>query len=146
MGWRTIYIEESNNVSLYLDNIKIKNINEDDILIPLKDIDSLIIDNYKTSITSNLICKCAEYNINLVICNINHMPSAQIMPFDGNCLASKIMKMQLQWDEALIGELWKQIVAHKIKNQVYVLQKHGKLSGIKDMLLNLQNSIEYFCH
>ena len=46
MGWRILYIEESDNVCSYLDNVKVKR-SSDEILIPYKDIHTIIIDNYK---------------------------------------------------------------------------------------------------
>ncbi|MBR2137868.1 MAG: type II CRISPR-associated endonuclease Cas1, partial [Bacilli bacterium] len=61
MGWRTIYIEENNYLSLYLDNIKIRNVNDEDVLVPLKDIDVIVLDNYKSTISANLLSKCSEY-------------------------------------------------------------------------------------
>ena len=91
MGWRTIYIEENNYLSLYLDNIKIRNINDEEIMIPLKDIDMIVLDNYKATISINLLSKCNEYNIDLVICDMNHMPVSQLISFSGNCLSSKIL-------------------------------------------------------
>lgn len=64
MGWRIVYIEESEYLSLYLDNIKIKK-NDDEVTIPLSDIHTLIIDNYKSTLSVNLINKCIEAKINL---------------------------------------------------------------------------------
>lgn len=56
MGWRTIYIEESNNISLYLDNLKINSL-QGDALIPIKDIDTIVLDNYKTIVSTQLLSK-----------------------------------------------------------------------------------------
>ena len=140
MGWRTIYIEECNSISLYLDNLKVHDV-KGDILIPIKDIDTIIIDNYKTIISTQLLSKCSEYNINFVICNVNHLPISQMVSFSGNCLSSKMLKEQLSWDENLKGNLWKDIVYYKIKNQIAVLQENNKLNDVKEMIENLHNSI-----
>ena len=143
MGWRTIYIEESNNLSLYLDNLKTSDI-KGGVLIPLKDIDSIIIDNYKLIISSQLLCKCSKNNINFVICDINHIPISQLLPFSGNCLSSKTLKRQSLWSEELKGKLWKDIVYHKITNQVSILKINEKLQNVETMINNLQKDISIY--
>ena len=125
MGWRTIYIEENNYLSLYLDNIKIKNINDEEIMIPLKDIDVIVLDNYKATVSVNLLSKFSEYNINVIICDINHLPIAQILPFSGHCLSSKMLYNQLSWGNDAKGELWQRIVYHKIENQMFILKANN---------------------
>lgn len=144
MGWRTIYIEENNYLSLYLDNIKIRNINDDEVLLPLKDIDMIVFDNYKATLSVNLLSKCSEYNINLVICDMNHMPISQIVPFSGNCLSSKILFKQLNWDNDLKGELWKKIIYHKIENQLFVLKENDRDISYINMIENLKSTIEFY--
>ena len=97
MGWRILYIEEAMDVKLYLDNVKvIKDGNE--IMLPLSDIHSLIVDNTKTIITIPLILKCSEYNINLVLCNIEHMPQTVFYPLSGNYQAPILLKKQIDWE------------------------------------------------
>ena len=73
MGWRIVYIEESDYITSYLDNLQVKRENNK-INIPFSDIHSLIIDNYKSVLSVQLINKCAANNINVVICGIDHMP------------------------------------------------------------------------
>lgn len=144
MGWRTIYIEENNNLSLYLDNLKVTKENEESFLIPLKDIDTIVIDNYKLNLTASLIYKCNECNINFIICNHSHLPVSQMLPLSGNCLSSKIFFKQLKWDEDKKGNLWKEIVKHKIHNQNYVLRQNQKDNYYINMLEEFENDVEYY--
>lgn len=125
MGWRVVYIEESEYLSLYLDNLKIKK-NSQDLLIPLKDIHTLIIDNYKAVLSINLINKCSEENINVVLCGIDHMPITTIFPLSGNNKTPLMLKKQFAWSEEIRNFLQKEIVRSKIKNQVAVLEKHKR--------------------
>ena len=60
MGWRTIIIEQSQQVSLHLDNLKIKML-EGDYLVPLQDISIVIFNNYKLNVTTQLLCKMSRY-------------------------------------------------------------------------------------
>lgn len=125
MGWRIIYIEEAMNVRLYLDNIKIEK-ESTEITIPLIDIHSLIIDNQKVTMTIPLISKCAEYNINLVICSLEHMPQALIQPYNGNYQSPLMLKKQIAWDEGIKKILHQLIIKNKISNQIDLL-KHLNL-------------------
>ena len=45
MGHRVIYIEKCEYLKLYLDNIKVQ-YNDIDLLLPISDIQILVIDNY----------------------------------------------------------------------------------------------------
>ena len=95
MGWRIIYIEDANSVKLYLDNVMIVRNNEK-LTIPLSDIHTLVIDNQMITLTVPLINKCCDYNINLIICSLEHMPTSLISPFFGNYQSPLILKKQIQ--------------------------------------------------
>lgn len=44
MSWRIIYISESEQLKLYLDNLKVVK-GEHEVLIPLSDIHTIVVDN-----------------------------------------------------------------------------------------------------
>ncbi len=121
MSWRVIFIEESEHLSLYLDNIKIKNY-DDDILVPLSDVHSLIIDNYKTTLSIHLINALTENKVNVVLCDIEHMPSSIIFPLFGHHLSMEAQTKQLNWTKQQKIMLHDIIVKHKIYNQRAMLQ------------------------
>lgn len=117
MGWRIIYIEEAMNVRLYLDNLKVEK-ETTEVTIPLTDIHSLIIDNQKVTLTIPLIAKCAEYNINLIICSIEHMPTALMQPYNGNFQTPLMIKKQMEWDSSTKSIIHKFIIKNKIKTKL----------------------------
>jgi CRISPR-associated protein Cas1 len=121
MSWRILFIEESEFLSLYLDNIKVIN-HGDEILIPLSDINTLIIDNYKTNISVHLINALANYNVNTVFCGIDHMPSCISHPLSGHHKSAQVFKKQLKWTEYQKGLLHQLIITHKINNQIELLK------------------------
>lgn len=142
MSWRIVYIEESESVSSYLDNVKIKRIGED-VLIPYRDIHTLIIDNYKTNLTTNFLIKCAENKINLIICGLEHLPISCVYPINGNTQMLTVLKKQLQWSNEIKEIVQAKIIKIKIENQLQVLKKHkkdinviNKLMLFKDEVLN----------
>ncbi len=121
MGWRIIYVEDAMNIRLYLDNLKVEKETKE-VTIPLSDIHSLIIDNQKITMTIPLITKCAEYNINLILCSIEHMPKAVLQAFNGNYQTPLIIKKQIDWDSDIKSVIHKLIIKNKINNQIDLLK------------------------
>ena len=142
MGWRTLYIEESNYASLYLDNLKIKSDSEQELLIPLNDINMIVIDNYKMNVSINLLNKMMEYNIDVIICDNNHLPSCQLIPFHGNCQTSILIRRQIEWNMELKGKLWQLIVKKKIYNQFKIMEKHDSDNYYIKMMLTFYNEVD----
>ncbi|MDD3422305.1 MAG: type II CRISPR-associated endonuclease Cas1 [Bacilli bacterium] len=140
MGWRIIYIEESDNISLHLDNIKVKS-GVSELLIPLIDINALIIDNYKTTVTLNLLNKCLEYNVNVIICDHQHHPQGLVLPISGHYLSPIIFQKQMQWKDEQKSLLWRRIVKNKIFGQTLVLYELGKDQEVIDKMLAFSNEI-----
>ncbi|MBW4258563.1 type II CRISPR-associated endonuclease Cas1 [Methanobacterium sp. YSL] len=126
MSWRIIYIEESDYLSLYLDNMKIVK-NEEDILIPLADINTIVVDNYKTTLSVHLLNALCDNNINVVICNIEHLPSSLVIPFGGASQTAINLRKQIEWDSLQKNYVHQEIIKSKIYNQLSLL-KHLKKS------------------
>lgn len=141
MGWRVIHVSESDRISLFLDNLKIETENEP-LLIPLKDIDSLILDNYKMVASVQLLCKCSEYNVNVVLCGVDHSPKAIVMAHSGHHQSANILKKQILWEEEIKGFAHQQIVKQKILNQITILKKVG-INELDKMFSYLEN-VELF--
>ena len=97
MSWRVLYIEESDKLSLYLDNIKVIK-NDEEILVPIKDIHSLIVDNYKILLSVHLLNALSHANVNVVLCGVDHLPQTIFFPLFGNSNAAASLKKQLKWD------------------------------------------------
>ncbi|MCK9470473.1 MAG: type II CRISPR-associated endonuclease Cas1 [Bacilli bacterium] len=141
MGWRIVYIEESQYLSLYLDNIKIKK-NDSEVTIPLSDIHSLIIDNYKSTLSVNLINKCIENKVNILLCGIDHMPRSIVFPIKGNNQMPKIIKRQFEWNEDIKSILHSKIVKGKITNQCQLLEKHKKDYAVINKLYSFAEEVK----
>lgn len=141
MSWRIVYIENSNYINCYLDNLKITKENEQ-FTIPFSDINSIIVDNNQTTLTVALINKCVEYKINLVICDIVHNPSSIFVPYTANYQSALIINRQLEWLEKSKANIWKQIVRSKIINQNKVLKLMKKEEYYINILDSFINSVE----
>lgn len=143
MGWRILYIENAKSMRLYLDNIKIER-ETGDLTVPLADIHTLVIDNQMITLTTPLLVKCSEYNINIIICSLEHMPSTIVSPVSGNYQSSLMLKKQIEWDSKMKEILWKRIVENKIENQGDLLIHFNKstdvISKIKDFEFEVEDN------
>ncbi|WP_300344980.1 type II CRISPR-associated endonuclease Cas1 [Fusobacterium sp.] len=125
MSWRTIYITESERLSLYLDSLMIIK-NGEEYKIPLKDIGSIILEDNRTSLTVKLMNKISEYNILLIFCDDKYNPSTMIFPLNNYFRQYKTVNEQINWDNNLKKILWKEIVKVKLENQKEILRKLKK--------------------
>lgn len=141
MGWRIVYIEESEYLSLYLDNIKIKKETQD-VIIPISDIHTLIVDNYKAVLSVNLLNKCSSEKVNIILCGVNHLPQTMIYPVSGNNQSPIVLKRQIEWNESIKAILHQKIVKAKILNQIAILKKHQREEATIIKLNNFTEEVQ----
>ena len=138
MGWKIVEIENADRLRLFLDNLVIYK-EEDKIIIPINDIDTLIIDNVKLNLSIQLINKLSENNVNVIICNEKHLPNTQLLPIIGNYNALKVLNKQLEWNHQYKSNLWKKLVVQKIDNQIEILSFFGYYNDNVKIMNDLKN-------
>ena len=143
MGWKIIELENGQFLNLFLDNLVIRTENTK-ITIPLSDIDTIVTQNNKLTITTRLLLAFAQHNINLIICNEKHDPALQLININGNFNSLKIFKQQLEWNITYKDHLWRDIINQKIKNQANVIYKIKNNKEIFEKLIFLSNNIVEF--
>ncbi len=97
-----------------------------EIQIPLKDISTIVLDNLNISLTTRLLCRIAENNISMVICDQQHLPIGLFSSYDNHSRMAKKIKYQIERDTIFYDELWMRIIGVKIRNQAKVLEILGK--------------------
>jgi CRISPR-associated protein Cas1 len=85
-----------------LNNILIKRI-DGKMIIPISDIDTLLINNYKILITIQLINALIAHNVNIIIANNKQEPNAYILPINGNHMSLKVLEKQIAWNTVYKG-------------------------------------------
>lgn len=143
MGWKIIEIESGEKISLFLNNIVINN-GDNKIIIPISDIDVLLINNFMLKITVQLINALCENNVLTIICDNHYLPSSNILPIIGNFNTIKILDVQLQWTAPYKSRLWKNIIKQKINNQADLLNKYLEKNEDSNRLLDLMNQVKDF--
>lgn len=97
--------------------------------IPIEDIGFLLLDDPQVSISQVAIQKLIFHNIAVIYCDEKHLPSAMLLPFEGNDRQNERFRLQLETSEPLRKQLWQQTIKAKIENQAIVLEHHKETSG-----------------
>ncbi len=125
MGYKVVYIEDSEHLKLYLDNLKVDT-SKGEVTIPLSDISVLVIDNNKSNLSIPLINRLTDFNVSVIMCGIDHLPKSFLLPLNGHYSQSGNLFKQIAWkeeDKKLIHQL---IIRAKIYNQIEILKKNNK--------------------
>jgi CRISPR-associated protein Cas1 len=102
--------------------------------IALDDISALIVHAHGTSWSNSVIVRLSERAVPIVICGTNHAPVACVWPLQGHYQQGARMRAQIGASKPLTKQIWRQIVAAKIRMQGNVLSTAGKEAGAFDLL------------
>jgi len=83
-----------------------------------------------------------DYKINIITCDLKHLPQAIIYPYSGNYQSSLILNKQINWDLKVLQIIWKYIVQAKILNQAKVLKINHKSFEVIEKLSQYANEVE----
>ncbi len=123
MAWRIISIENPARLSVKNNQLLISQ--EEDVSIPIEDIDSLIIDNYGTNLTTNLLSELSSQAVNVVICNQKHLPTTTVLPYSQHSRQAKVSRQQIDMKIPLKKQIWQNNIVRKISNQADILKYFG---------------------
>ncbi len=138
MAFRIVMIENDVSIHLKYNNLLI-NKGDGDIWIPLDDISVIVLDNLKIQFTVRLMSMLAEYNIAVIICNVEHLPIGFYCSYDNYGRISKTIGFQISKDDIFYNKFWKKIIYQKISNQKQVL---AMLEFPTDIIEKLNSYIE----
>lgn len=141
MGFRTLYIRESDKLRLYLDNIVVET-NKGELTFLISDLKFLIIDNYKTTLSTQLINKLTENNVSVVLCNMSHLPGTIMLATNGNYASSGILARQMEWDECMKEKIHRLIVMAKIQSQIDILKRNNLSLSVIERLSQFKNEVQ----
>lgn len=142
MSWRVVYISEAEEMKLYLDNLKVIK-GEQEVLIPLSDIHTIVVDNHRTVVTGRLMNKLAEYHILLIFCDESHHPNVFSLGLYSHYRVYGVLYKQINWSDEAKGRMWQRFVQIKIRNQASLLEYLEKDQNIVNRLRTLANHVEF---
>ncbi len=136
MGFYNIFVASQCNLLVKDSQLTINNGKEQQTY-PLEDINSLMIENLATNLSSYALSKLADYGILTFVCNSSHLPCGVILPFCEYYQTLLVYNNQVDMPKPLGKRLWSSIIKNKIENQNEVLN----ICGGKDRLKALQKSV-----
>lgn len=86
-------------------------------ILPIDNIECIIVDNPHTRLSNAFINLCTENNINLILCDDKHLPFGSVIANHSHFTQTKTLTYQLQCSQSLKNKIWKQIISQKISNQ-----------------------------
>lgn len=120
MGFRTVVIKNRAKLEYSLNYLVIRG--ETEVKIPLSDINTLMIQNIQTCITSALIAKIVSNKIKLIFCDEKNNPSSELIGYYQNYSNYPKICNQMNWNYDLKLQLWTLIIKQKIFTELKLLQ------------------------
>lgn len=120
MPYKNIFIHNPAKISIKNGQLRIRN--ENDSIIPIEDITSMIVETSQCTITSYALSRLAAFNIVTIFCNEKGIPNGVLLPFGSHSRQLKMVNAQCSMSLPLKKQLWKQIVIDKITNQANCLK------------------------
>ncbi|WP_087716713.1 type II CRISPR-associated endonuclease Cas1 [Levilactobacillus brevis] len=88
---------------------------------PFDDVQSLLIENLKSSISTAALAELASHGIAVITCDAQHLPIATLLPFQGYYQHLKTLNYQLKLTKRFKDRLTRKIIKQKISNQAATL-------------------------
>ena len=129
MGYINIITYSAQNISIKNKQLLLEN-GQDFVTYPLEDINSLLIESERCSISTNTLRQLAQNNIVTYFCDEKHLPCAYLINYNGFYKNLEVYNHQVNLSKPTQKNLWKQIIVAKVQNQIEVLN----LCGIKNDL------------
>lgn len=134
MSLQKLYIKNKSYLS-YKNNLISVKIDDFETTVCFDDIDTIIIENQQTTITSALLSQLTKSNINVIFCDKKFMPSSMLLGINKNSRTTKIQKSQIVVSKPKLNQIWKDIVTSKVKKQSKILKKLNKNYEYIDSLI-----------
>lgn len=137
MAYVNVLISNAARLSFKNNNLVIKQ--DEEVTIPLDDINIIVVESLEVNISSYLISECAQRNIPILFCNQKHLPIGLLNSFYKHSRQLKRIQEQLSQTTTFKKKIWLKILKAKIRNQAIVLKLKDK-QDIAQEILNIKIS------
>lgn len=121
-------------LSVRLGRLVIEQPGEQTVFVPLGEIAALIIAHPQVTVTRAVLSGLASRGAVCVICDESFRPSGMLLPLVANAVQEERFAAQISAALPVRKQLWRQIVARKIRNQALVLERlRGRDFGLSEM-------------
>jgi len=122
MAHRTVTVSNPSWLKKDLDQLSIQQEGQEVGRVPIEDIAVLVLDSHGIAMTQELIVALVKVNAAVVYCDEKHLPSALVVPFEGNTLHGKTIREQAECSLPKKKQIWKHVVQAKIAAQADALE------------------------
>ena len=141
MTWRVVHVSQSEKMRLKLDNLLVQKMGQE-FTVPLSDISIIVAEGGDTVVTLRLLSALSKYNIALVVCDNEHLPTGIYHSQNGHFRVYKRLKEQLDWSQKQKDKAWQIVTYYKINNQEDVLAMFEKSLDNIRLLSDYKEQIE----
>ena len=134
MSLQKLYIKNKTYLSYKHNLISIK-IDDYETTVCFDDIDTIIIENQQSTITSALLSQLSKADISVIFCDEKFIPSSILLGINKNSRTTKIQKAQIVVSKPKLNQIWKDIITSKVTNQAKILKKLNKNSDYLNSLI-----------
>jgi len=138
MAYRNIIISGDASLTLKSKQMCIKT-EEKYGTMPVEDIDTMLLESRRSSISTALLSALAQNGTALFVCDEFHMPCGILLPYLQHSRLYEVAKSQLELTEPTKKQLWKQIVTAKINNQAECLELCGNAGTARELQVIAKN-------
>ena len=124
MGWRIVVVTGVAKLDYKMGYLELRTVEEQRRVL-LEEISVLMVESTAVSLTAYLLWQLVESGVNVVFCNPQHLPCAQLLPCAGSHDTAAKYRAQIAWPTPLCRQVWAHIVQAKIQGQAAVLQGVG---------------------
>lgn len=141
MTWRIVHVNQSEKMHLKLDNLVVRKYGEE-FVIPLSDISMIVAEGGDTIVTLRLLSALSKYNIALIVCDNEHLPTGIFHSQNGHFRAYKKLQNQIGWTQDQKDKMWQIVTYFKINNQQDVLSMFEKNIEAIQLLADYKDHVE----
>ena len=124
MSWRTVIISNRSKLDYQMGFLVVRG--EKEQRVYLDDIAVLLIEDPAVSLTGCLIEELSKKKIKTIFCDGKRNPVAELVSHHGSHDNALKIRTQVGWSEDIKAEVWREIVADKIRKQADFLEELGK--------------------
>ena len=137
MAFRHLLIEHPVRLSVKLNNLMI-HVNNDTYQVPIEDIETLVIDNLQSTITTDALAQLSKQKVAVINCDRHHLPCSVNLPL--NCYFHRlpVITKQFKLPSKIRKRLWQRIIKQKIANEIKALRLIGR-TKLRDLQIIYKN-------
>jgi len=120
MGWKTLNITKPCHIKVKDRNL-LAIFEDDSVSLPIKDIDSIIFEGNRFSISAKALSLISKNKIATLFCDDYFMPNSIMLPYHSTSVFSEVAYAQVNLSQEFKSSLWQIIIESKLLNQAEVL-------------------------